>query len=270
MEGLNEKLRTLTATIDMVGKPMPENIEIVNKIQEILLTFIKNKKKKQQQREEQERYKRKLIKLRKLLDKQIQLLDFEDNMDYGRLYTLKQELAQCGLSMLSDEYESMESLLDESSLDIFNNIAIYTLATSLIKENTGVRGKLNRVMEKWKYYYLYMISISNEHSMDDFMINNMISGSRIDSRGKGGFLHKYYELSFQSQFSRYVFYKRKNLNLTQEMLSKMSGVDRSMISKIETAEQKTTMDTAIRLLTSLDSKLEICSAPETVKATVES
>ena len=63
---------------------------------------------------------------------------------------------------------------------------------------------------------------------------------------------------FQGQISKSIFYQRKKLNLTQEELSKISGVDRSMIAKIETVKQPPTLETAIKLLSALNMGIAIC------------
>ena len=63
---------------------------------------------------------------------------------------------------------------------------------------------------------------------------------------------------FQGQVSKSVFYQRKKMKLTQNDLSKISGVDRSMIAKIERLNQPTTLETAIKLLSALNVEIAIC------------
>ena len=57
---------------------------------------------------------------------------------------------------------------------------------------------------------------------------------------------------FRSILSKYIYTWRNQNNITQNELAKRSGVDRTMIAKIEKVQQPTTLDTAIKLLSSLD------------------
>lgn len=62
----------------------------------------------------------------------------------------------------------------------------------------------------------------------------------------------YYAADFQGQFSKNVYCQRKRLKLTQKQLQGRSGVDRTMIAKIEKIRQPATLETAIKLLSSLN------------------
>ena len=59
-------------------------------------------------------------------------------------------------------------------------------------------------------------------------------------------------IDFQGKLSEVISNQRKKMKLTQKQLQEKSGVDRSMIAKIEKVQQPATLETAIRLLTSLN------------------
>lgn len=50
---------------------------------------------------------------------------------------------------------------------------------------------------------------------------------------------------------------RKQLGLTQQQLSNKSGIDRTVIAKIETGARNTTLQSLITLADALDKKLQI-------------
>lgn len=62
---------------------------------------------------------------------------------------------------------------------------------------------------------------------------------------------------FRSILSRYIFTWRSRNNVTQNELSKKSGVDRTMIAKIEKLQQTASLDTTIKLLSTINAKLII-------------
>ncbi len=50
---------------------------------------------------------------------------------------------------------------------------------------------------------------------------------------------------------------RKNLGLTQQQLANKSGIDRTVIAKIETGARNTTLNSLMMLADALDKKLKI-------------
>ncbi len=65
--------------------------------------------------------------------------------------------------------------------------------------------------------------------------------------------------------SKYIFNRRKEMDLTQQQLSEKSGVNRSVIAKIEKLKQIPTLETLIRLLCCLNGELLISTSPESGK-----
>ena len=62
---------------------------------------------------------------------------------------------------------------------------------------------------------------------------------------------------FRSILSRYIFLWREKNHVTQNELSKKSGVDRTMIAKVEKLQQTASLDTTIKLLNAVGANLVI-------------
>ena len=62
---------------------------------------------------------------------------------------------------------------------------------------------------------------------------------------------------FRSQLSKYVFTWRTKNNMTQNELAQKSGVDRTMIAKIEKLQQNASIETTAKLLSTMDAQLMI-------------
>lgn len=63
---------------------------------------------------------------------------------------------------------------------------------------------------------------------------------------------------FQGELSRLIKVKRTEKKWTQKQLAEASGVERSMIAKVENMNAITSLETAIKLLTALDIELTFC------------
>jgi predicted transcriptional regulator len=66
-------------------------------------------------------------------------------------------------------------------------------------------------------------------------------------------------LDFLSDLICQIILKRKEKNLSQRDLSKLANVEQSTIARIETWQIKPSIETILKLLQSLDLKLEIKS-----------
>lgn len=75
---------------------------------------------------------------------------------------------------------------------------------------------------------------------------------------------------FRSILSKYIYTWRNQNNITQNELAKRSGVDRTMIAKIERLQQTASLDTTIKLLNATNASLmilpegQVCKNHETL------
>lgn len=70
---------------------------------------------------------------------------------------------------------------------------------------------------------------------------------------------------FYMSIAQFAFYARKQKNLTQQNLSELCGVKRSVIAKMETMKQIPSYETLIQFLSFFDARLMICfSSPSDV------
>ena len=137
----------------------------------------------------------------------------------------------------------------------YNNIKEYKINTVDKSEQINVINSSN----KWKTYYYLVICMKKQKDFNQTLLENYILRKKnlneINlSVGKSSFLIA----DFQGQLSKSIFYQRKKLKLTQAELAQISGVDRSMIAKIETVNQPTTLETALKLLSALNISIAIC------------
>ena len=104
----------------------------------------------------------------------------------------------------------------------------------------------------WKNIFFYTICQVRQNTFDNEIIANYIKRNKPESNELRTVTRNYYVHKYQGEFAKSILTKRKLLKLTQKELQEKSGIDHSMIAKIEKLQQTVTFETAIKLLTSLN------------------
>ncbi len=271
-------------SIDNIKNNSAENDLFIKKIENIfegrLISGVDYESKEEKQNKKQEglvdALEKYLVLLKELVrktEKQIVILEKmlkkPCNIEMSeKIIELQKELDEYDAKKYNIEYSYVSKVLSKKECDIYENIKIYDFLDRYynnIKEykiNTVDKSEQINVINssnKWKTYYYLVICMKKQKDFNQTLLENYILRKKnlneINlSVGKSSFLIA----DFQGQLSKSIFYQRKKLKLTQAELAQISGVDRSMIAKIETVNQPTTLETALKLLSALNISIAIC------------
>lgn len=270
----NPSLKELYFNIDNISHSNEENDETMNqirsKIRYIFYSKIRLKKEKNRREYILRKYKSYLHDFKKLIEKQENELDFLLSNDNAEDFTdiiekLKNQIMDFSVKIYISDLLCNSDLVDTEELAICKKSYTYFLLdkyfhafekinpNSFRIEISPPKAKLISDNSNWKNYYYSIIYTENQNETNRLFFseckNNTQNYKSYNlSIPKSDFL----TLNFQGQISKTVFCQRKNLKLTQEELSKISNVDRTMIAKIERVNQPTTLETAIKLLSALN------------------
>lgn len=269
-------------TIDIVSKSNDENDTIMDKVKNRIVFYIGSYFDRQKERRAKKamihKYKVYLLGFQELLSKQMSVLDSLSNKSDKDIRTelfisLRNELTNYSIEALKLEFADMSECLSSDIVNIYAFVHIHDLLDKYNKifekdiSVTEVSTKQEKpILSDWKTYYYMAIDRRkrlrfNEKLFSDF-ISRTHTGLDNDLFIKRGILCT---TDFTGRLSKNIFYQRKRLNLTQVQLAGRSGVDRTMIAKIEKVQQKPTLETAIKLLSALNLELAICPALEGAK-----
>lgn len=278
----NSSMTELFYTIDNISNDNDENDKIVKIITDKVHILLKSHLSYKRKREEALRevmfksYKEFLSGLYEKIKEQISVIDGLFNEPFTSemsdiFVKLQNELEEYSLKRYAIEFSYLSSFLSDKECDILKNVQIYSFLDKYhknIKKYEFIQADEKQKIEQkdvktssidWKNYYYLVICMEKQRYFNQTLISNYISRrNNLDSIKF--FVNKsiFCAADFQGQLSKSIFYQRKKLKLTQAELSKISGVDRSMIAKIEKANQPTTLETAIKLLSALNMGITIC------------
>lgn len=262
-------------TIDNLTKSHIENDKILGDVSNQLYTLVEERiqqKEKISRHKLLELYKNYLYKLQEMIRNQLAEVenlsndtDYEDSSD-TIFFRLKEKYDNLSLEQTVTEYSYISTILTPKECDVYKKVKVYHYLDIYFKgiekvETTKISNKDMRKSSNndWKKYYYLIISMDNQKDFTQIIFSDYVS--RRKNIDEISFLQNksmFCAADFQGQISKSIFYQRKKLNLTQEELSKISGVDRSMIAKIETVKQPPTLETAIKLLSALNMGIAIC------------
>lgn len=264
-------------TIDTVSKSNDENDTIMDKVKNRIFFYIGSYFDRQKERREKramiKRYKVYLLGFQELLSKQMSVLDSFSNKSDKDIRTelfisLRNELTNYSIEALKLEFSDMSEYLSSDIFNIYTYVRTHDLLDSYNKifEKDISTKQEKPILSDWKTYYYMAIDRRKQLRFNENLFSNFISrthtGLDNDFFIERGILCT---TDFTGRLSKNIFYQRKRLNLTQVQLAGRSGVDRTMIAKIEKVQQKPTLETAIKLLSALNLELAICPALESAK-----
>lgn len=278
MDGIKfeDSILDLFDTIDNVGMSNDDNDSIINQIKDQVVCKFSSLFKKKKERKKREimfhRYKEHLESLQVLIEKQMgiinNLIDDEDAYDIcDKFFKLKNELIEWSIQVYKLDLLNMSECLNKKEQKVYQYVHLYDVMEkycsayekfSYKDENSQneIKKDYKEVMSvslQWKTYYYLVICLEKQREYNQAIISYQIK--KYKKEKDNHFLEKlsrYYAADFQGQFSKNVYCKRKKMKLTQKQLQERSGVDRTMIAKIEKIRQPATLETAIKLLSSLN------------------
>lgn len=187
----------------------------------------------------------------KALEELLQQRRFSDFIDIS--CQIEYYLADINFNLYNLSLKYIENILNQNEVEKYKNIKIYELFQRL--DNESIKSN-DQLFLSWKSIFYLFLDINNQQKfLQIYFPNNetpLLSNENYYQE-KGDFC----VANFQGQFSKAIYCKRKKLKLTQVQLSKMSGVDRTMIAKIERLQQRTTLETTVKLLSALNMGITI-------------
>lgn len=253
-------------SIDTYKKDDKNNLSILKKVKE-KLTRIFISKNLQKEDEILNRYSAHIEELSALLYKQtkrIKAIKNDNSYENKIKITLKMqdELNELLLTQYILSHEEIEQDLGESLTHTYmiinfcntiHNVKIKKRASD--SDYTKYR-KIIPMMEDFIYTYIEDNKQKNyeQQRLDEYISRLNIEKNSLDFWNAANNVSVF---NCQSLLAKSIYHSRKQQKLTQKELSIRSGVGRPLISKIENMTQPTTLDTAIRLLTSLNMRITI-------------
>lgn len=269
--------------IDNVSNSIDENDTIIGKIRDkfsyIIVTHINYKKQQAYRKSMLKRYRAYLDGFYTLIEDQITVINelFHESSSYDIsdiIKDLTKQLDEYCMQQRRFEFELVSDYFSKKECDIYKYVQTYSLLDKYHKAIKGCevvlknnKNKDNAPSEKeitatspdWKRYYYLSICMEKQRDFSQTLLFDYLS--RRKSKDDFQFYINKSLLcaaDFQGQLSKSVLCQRKKMKLTQVELSKISGVDRSMIAKIEKLNQPSTLETAIKLLSALNMGIAIC------------
>lgn len=262
-------------TIDNVDKSNDDNDKVIDKIKEQVILRFSSKLRKKREAEKRKamyyRYKVYLEGFQELLKEQMTIINGlieEDPYDSSAEFLdLKKNIIDYSSQAYKLDLLDMSEVLNKKEQRIYQCIHFYDFMkkynTSFemislnekqnINNNTKKRKTLEitPISSNWKTYFYLILSVKKQEEYNQKVILYFMGkGIKDDQFSKKW--SDYLVADFQGQFSKNVYCQRKRLKLTQKQLEEKSGINRTMIAKIEKVQQPTTLETAIRILSSLD------------------
>lgn len=266
-------------SIDNVGNKNEDNDKIINNIKEKIETLLKNVLKKKNKKEKLiQNYKDFLCTFQELIEKQITTINNlieEDTQDSSDIYLkLKKELFDYYMQIYKLDMFDVSEILNKEEKNIYRYICVYDFLNrqndnlenhnlSLKFYNESTEKEHNQkdkdlVSPTWKIYFYLVICLEKQQQYNKSFISYYVNKNRDkDFEDIYKKFSDFYVADFQGQLSKNIYCQRKKLKLTQMQLSERSGIDRTMIAKIERVKQPTTLETAIKLLSSLNMGIAI-------------
>lgn len=258
-------------TIDNVGNSNDDNDKIIDRIRnKVVILFCTHFRKKKEKKETILRqYKEYLKCFYQLIEKQMITIDnlIDEDIDDGAdvFIKLKKELLDYSMQMYKLDLLDMSAILNKKEQSIYQFIHLYdllgryhrvseTMDLPQIKQNAQIIIKDKKsVLPNWKTYYYLVVCLEKQKEYNQSFVSYYRANNRKESENELILkLSNYYVADFQGQFSKSIYCRRKKLKLTQKQLQERSGVNHTMIAKIEKVKQPTTLETAIKLLSSLN------------------
>lgn len=198
----------------------------------------------------------------------------DETSDFGQIFSdLKKGYIDYLIKLYTIELASMSEILNNEAMSVYRNVQIYDFLDKysamlskidLPKDNSGYKEKIFRNSHlSWKTYFYSAIYNEKQKEYDALLLSCYLEDKDKEQSSSQSVpipykeKSSYYAREFQGRLSSTVFAQRKRLNLTQKELAEISGVDRSMIAKIEKIKQSSNLDTAVKLLTALNMGLTI-------------
>lgn len=282
MSGLeNEKtIEELFNAIDSFKNSDDENETIIDKVKnEIFIAFsslFDNQRKKKKIRDRIRIYTEYLLSLNDLITEQLAIINdfFEkpnEEIKADIFINMKKKMMEYSVKAYTLDHEDMFEFCGHNVTSVYYYIQMYDFLERYhekIKDKYKFKVKqtdqIQPSLTEWKNVFYIIVDMRNQSRFRRNLFLNYITKTRKNIDDNTFFTERSdcYTADFQGRLSKSIFYQRKKLSLTQEELSKRSGVGRTMIAKIERVNQKPTLETAVKLLSALNLELIIYPALE--------
>lgn len=261
----NEKsISELFQSINNIHNDMEENEKIWSEISRrikdsVIKSEERNKKKKLNT------YKTFLESLQATVNKQIEevtsIIDEKPSDASISVDTLEEELLDTISELKEKKYRTMEKVLAPKELEIYDVVLLHNQILNISKKycppHTDDKFELH-FFNDLKEYFNMSVCMFNQRECDKRIVKNYIV--REPESDFFAVKNSYEVYKIQGLLSTSIYKQRKKLGLTQKQLQERSGVDHTTIAKIEKLQQPTTLETAVKLLSSLNIQIGFCAS----------
>mgnify|MGYP000092806353 FL=1 len=262
-------------SIDNVNNNNEENDKIIKKVKEkvgvLLKSYLKKEREKKRREEMLQHYKIYLKCFQEVIEKQEEIIDnlTEEDDVVDTMFDLKNEIIDYSMRIYESDLLNISEILGKKEQTIYQYIHLYDFLWKYNNEHEKHKFPLSINMDQshkkeekskeklnlsnWKTYFYLVVCLKKQQEYNHTFTSYFMSRNRIETNKESFIkLSDFYAADFQGQLSKNIYCQRKKLKLTQMQLSERSGIDRTMIAKIEKVKQPTTLETAVKLLTSLN------------------
>ncbi len=152
---------------------------------------------------------------------------------------------------------------DEKTMRIFHIAQLWKDYGSLSQEIVGMKAKFPSVSQT--FLACYSVSVNYMKSILpvalNMAFNDIVKSEALETENVNQLTESSlnFEINqFYMSIAQFAFYARKEKNLTQQNLSELCGIKRSVIAKMETLKQIPSYETLIQFLSFFDAKLVVC------------
>lgn len=256
--------------IDNISNSPNTNDKIISmiksKITSLFITHLRKKEFQKQKKALLHQYKDSLISFSKLIEKQVTIIDnfLDDDPDneIKLFFELRKELLYYYMQIYQLDLFHISIILNEKERKIYHYIHLYdflesfqTTAKELCSQQNAEPNESGESSfgSDWKTYYYLIMYLEKQRDFNQAFFSYYKAKSQQLSDPEF-YLNtsKFFAADFQGQLSKSIYCQRKRLKLTQKQLQARSGIGHTMIAKIEKVKQPTTLETAIKLLSSLN------------------
>ena len=261
---LNEEpsISDLYQSIDNIRNSAEENdkiwVKLTCKIKDAVGKYWSNKKNKEKEKKIFNDYVFYLQSLRSVIDNQLSsissILNEEHSSTSISFEALSEELSK-KLSEVNNMRRHMATeALSSEDLEVYDFSQIYKyIRQNVCSEREIVQNEDKKNFSNQLDFFNTWVCVSKQSKYDEKILLRYIEREQVDNIYP--FKNTYEIYKVQGQLSKNIYFQRKKLGLTQKQLQDRSGVDHTMIAKIEKLQQPTTLETATKLLNSLNIKI---------------
>lgn len=260
----NEKsVSELFQSINSIHNDAEENEKIWSEISDKITDSVINSEEKNKNKM-MNTYKVFLESLQSVVNKQLEeitsMIDETTFVD-----TIEKDFLDTLLEFREQKHQAMADILDAKELEIYDMVVLHDYIRKISERYSTPPDKYIHSLyffNSWMEYFNMSVCMKNQKECDKKIVKNYMMRKHEDDFFAVKNSYEVYKI--QGLLSTSIYQQRKKLGLTQKQLQERSGVDHTTIAKIEKLQQPTTLETAVKLLSSLNIEIGFCASSQDI------